>query len=330
MEYGATDKSPPTGWYRIVITATIKERRSNPSLFYFVIILLMLRHTRQKKRIHEIAINTIVSAKTGVLTSDKPVIQKLWHPNASSDHFTRLLALTINKDEHTSLDTALLTYTTEKGIYPPRYFPFKSFTFHPSIAMSGNIWHKGSEYDLILKGMPERILSYCDITENEYEKAIIEFHKLARHGFQVIAIAHKVLSRPIAELDELHDIDRLVFDGFIATMDSLQTSTKAAFEKASQTGIDIRILTGDHPETTYYIAGELGIVDSWDEVFDAREIDIMTDDEVEMIMPNIRVFVRATPDHKRRILNLLGKHDNIVIAGNNMSYDPTIYLDPKK
>ena len=61
------------------------------------------------------------------------------------------------------------------------------------------------------------------------------------------------------------------------------------------------MITGDHFETAYQIGKQLGMVEDREEVFDCQEMSKMTDDQLDAIIEQTKVFSRVIPEQKYRI-----------------------------
>lgn len=272
-------------------------------------------------------ITTIATDKTGTLTKNQLTIQDVWHYQNSHSRLSHTIARAANQSTHNHgdpLDAAFLQYAEAKNISPSHHQPLLSLPFDQEVAMSGNLWHNGAEYDLAIKGAPEHVLLHCDLTESEHEQASMQLHKFTGNGYRVIAVAHVTLKKPITEFSELHKRDKLTLDGFVAVADVLRPEAKSAIQTALRAGVSVRMITGDHFETAYHIARQLGMVHLRDQVFDARHMNVMSDEQLEGIIEGIRVFSRVTPDHKYRILALLKKHNITAMTGDGVNDVPAL------
>lgn len=307
---------------------------SLPVAISIVLVLGMRRMAAKKALVRTMrsietigVVTTIATDKTGTLTKNQLTVQAVWHPQHTHAHLGRIMLLSSNLSDHKyidPLDTAFLLYTDDKEIDRPRQTPLLGLPFDQSVAMSGNLWHKGSEYELIVKGAPESVLTRCDLTENEHEQTTAELHKLTGNGYRVIALAHTELKKPITELGELKKIHRLTFDGFVAVADVLRPEAQQAINRALRAGVTVRMITGDHFETAYHISRQLGMVTSRGQVFDARHMNVMSDEQLDAVIENIRVFSRVTPEHKYRILALLKKHNITAMTGDGVNDVPAL------
>jgi len=307
---------------------------SLPVAISVVLVLGMRRMAAKKALIRTMrsietigVITTIATDKTGTLTKNQLTVQETWQFHKDTRKFIRSMAYAVNHSSHKThdpLDTALANYASEKGAKEPAYQPFATLPFDQSVAMSGNVWHNGSDYHLAIKGAPEHVLARCDLTENEREIASAELHKLTASGYRVVAVAHSDLSKPIEDFDDLKGRHPLEFDGYVAIADILRPEAKKSIQAALRAGVTVRMITGDHFETAYHIGKQLGMVTSRDQVFDSRRMNVMSDEQLEKIIENTRVFSRVVPEHKYRILELLKKNNITAMTGDGVNDVPAL------
>lgn len=272
-------------------------------------------------------ITTIATDKTGTLTRNKLTVQAIWQPPHSKTNLAELLQKAANqtgKNTHDPLDTALVSYAREHNIPPAKTLPVQSLPFNQKMAMSGNLWHSGSLFELTLKGAPEHMLQRCDLTEGEHEAATVQLHKLTGNGYRVLAVAHATLAKSIEDVAELSKKQRLSFAGLVAVADILRPEAKRAIQAAQTAGVTVRMITGDHFETAYHIGRQLGMVSSRGQVFDARRMSTMNDDELEKVINKTYIFSRVLPEYKYRILSLLKKSHVTAMTGDGVNDVPAL------
>jgi len=320
---------------RFVIALSVSAVPEGLPVAISVILVLGMRRMAAKKALVRTmrsietigVITTIATDKTGTLTKNQLTVQNAWPERHSQAAFANFILQSVNfapHKMHDPLDTALDTYADKMGAKRSRHAPLLSLPFDQSVAMSGNVWHNGSQYELVVKGAPEHVLMRSDLTENEREKATAQLHKYTAEGFRVIAIAHRTLKKSINNFSELKDKERLAFDGFVAVADILRPEAKRAIQAALKAGVTVRMVTGDHFETAYHIGRQLGMATSRDQVFDARRMNAMSDEALEKIVENTRVFSRVIPEHKYRILALLKKHNITAMTGDGVNDVPAL------
>src|SRR3989344_6155011 len=177
---------------------------------------------------------------------------------------------------------------------------------------------------LDIKGAPEHVLQHSHLTASEHETATLALHKLTGQGYRVIALATAVIGKPIESFVELPKKTQFDFVGFIAVADVLRPEAKKAIADALNAGVTVRMITGDHLETAYHIAKQLGMVSSRKQVFDSRHMNIMSDDELDTAIRDVRVFSRVIPEHKYRILELLKRHNITAMTGDGVNDVPAL------
>jgi cation-transporting ATPase I len=163
---------------------------------------------------------------------------------------------------------------------------------------------------LSVKGAPEVVLPLCTSWTHEGRTGRLDRHtraalttrvdNLARRGYRVLAVAERSASSN-ADLDK-ERVARLSFLGLIALADPVRTEAKDAVTGLRRAGIDIVMVTGDHPTTAESIAAELEILDGGG-VMTGPELDGLTDDALTARLPEVSVFARVNPAHKVRIVS---------------------------
>ena len=303
---------------------------SLPVAISIVLVLGMRRMAAKKALVSNMraietigAVTTIATDKTGTLTKNKLTVQEIWQPSFADIQLATILAGTINK-AHDPLDAAIKSYVAAQNIPTPTGSLSAVLPFDQARAMSGNVWHKGSTYTLNVKGAPEHILQHSNLTSAEHEQATATLHHLTAQGYRVIAIASGQLQKPITSFAQLPKQLGLEFAGFIAVADVLRPEAKKAITHALAAGVTVRMVTGDHLETAYHIARQLGMASTRAQIFDARHMNVMSDQELAAKIRDVRVFARVTPEHKFRILALLKQQNITAMTGDGVNDVPAL------
>jgi len=85
------------------------------------------------------------------------------------------------------------------------------------------------------------------------------------------------------------------------------------------------MITGDHASTASAIARELGILEDKGKVVVGKDLENMSDEELEKIVDTVRVFARVSPQHKLRIVYALKKKGHVVaMTGDGVNDAPAL------
>ncbi|ORX62615.1 PMCA-type calcium-translocating P-type ATPase [Hesseltinella vesiculosa] len=246
------------------------------------------------------------------------------------------------------LELALLAVAEHTG-YGPATWPMTLFWERPfdrDRKMMSMVYKKNkcgptamplAEEDSIMmvcKGAPEAILSRCayiygpdgtmgPITKKVGDTATQEHQKMAAKGLRVIGLAIKQF--PALDSTRSHLLSAsspatteagLVFVGFIAVCDPPKLGIEAAIATCQQAGIQVIMMTGDHPTTATAIARQIGILQDLDNsqslVVHGQEVDLMSSEKIQGLEPFPRVFARVSPDHKLKIVEALQQRGEVV------------------
>lgn len=319
---------------RYVLALSVSAVPESLPVAITVVLVLGMRRMAKKKALvkNTEAIETvgtitvIASDKTGTLTKNQLTVQKTWRADTDTPALLHTLAHAVNgsiSKTRDPLDEAIERYLHNKRS-GRRAEPLVVLPFDQLAAMSGNIYHAGSDYELFIKGAPEHVMERCHLSKKAEETAVAELHSFAGNGFRVIALAHATLEKPFETLAELPKKTELVFDGFIAVADILRPEAPAAIKKARDAGIRVYMVTGDHFETAFHIARELGIVEHPDEVFDSRRMKGLSDEKLAKIIETTRVFARVIPENKHRLLTILNKTQITAMTGDGVNDVPAL------
>ncbi|WP_460353055.1 cation-translocating P-type ATPase [Actinoallomurus acanthiterrae] len=186
---------------------------------------------------------------------------------------------------------------------------------------------------LSVKGAPEIVLERCDtwlrddgpvpFDQKAREKVEQEVDRLARLGYRVLAVAERKASGR-RDLDESR-IDRLGFLGLTCIADPVRPTAAEAVDRLRKAGVDVIMITGDHPTTAEAIASELRLLDG--RIMTGPELDALRDDELADALAGVSVFARVSPAQKARVVQALRAAGRVVaVTGDGANDAPAIRL----
>lgn len=171
-----------------------------------------------------------------------------------------------------------------------------------------------------VKGAPEVILNRSELTTAQRRFFLNEAKELSEKALRVLAVAERELSSDhVVTPDE---VSHLKFLGLIAMIDPPRPEAKAAVLSAKKAGIKVYMVTGDLPETATAIAAMVGIQGA---VVTGKDLDGMTDAEVEKALAKATIFARTTPAHKLRLVKAARRRGEIVaVTGDGVNDAPAL------
>ena len=212
------------------------------------------------------------------------------------------------------------------------------FPFDSERKLMTTINKNGDEVVQYTKGAIDQLLERCKFilkkgeikkfTAKDKEDIMAENAAMCGKALRVLGYAYKVLdvdakTKKISS-ENIEEKD-LVFIGCTGMIDPPRLEVYDAIKKCRKAGMRPVMITGDHKDTAYAIAKELGIVSDKKEVVDGAFLDQFTDAELCLEVRKFSVYTRVTPEHKVRIVNALKNNGNVVaMTGDGVNDAPSI------
>lgn len=321
---------------RFVLSLTVSAVPEGLPVAVSVILVLGMRRMAQHKAlirtmsaIENIGTVTLIATdKTGTLTKNKLTVQDIWQLKDRDLKATCLIIKhAVNfKDGvlHDPLDNALLEFSKK---YDPENLtkePHKTLPFEITFSMSGNVWQSDNSYNLYIKGAPERVIEHCHLSDIDRKTIQESVYNLTSQGYRVIALAYdNNLPKPLYSFKDLRT-NSLTFEALIAVADELRPESKTAIRNALAAGIKVCMITGDHFETAFAIGRQLGLVEHRYQVFDTRDIEKLSAEELEKVIQQTRIYSRVIPENKYKLLGLFKKHEITAMTGDGVNDVPAL------
>ncbi|MGM0951856.1 MAG: cation-translocating P-type ATPase [Pseudomonadota bacterium] len=196
-------------------------------------------------------------------------------------------------------------------------------------AYSGVVNRVGDQTVIYAKGSPEKMLAMCNRMatsegSTEIDKPALEsqFTELASRGYRIIALAKKTSSAGD------HEMADMVFLGMVAMIDPLRHEAFDAIEKCRTGGIEVAMVTGDHPATAKSIALELGLCSADATVVTGPMLDEAStrgQAAVDQLIRPARVFARIEPARKAQIVDSFMRDGHFVaVTGDGVNDAPAM------
>ncbi len=187
-----------------------------------------------------------------------------------------------------------------------------------------------------VNGAPGPLLQRCSrlstpagerpMTDTDRERILAETTDMARAALRILGSAHRDLeSTSPADLSAEQVETDLVFVGLTGMYDPPRPAAQEAVARCHDAGIQVVMITGDHPETATAIAREIGITTTEEGTATGSDLDRLSEGDLQKRIPTITVYARVTAEHKLRIVQGWKKLGAVVaMTGDGVNDAPAI------
>ena len=293
------------------------------------------------------ACTLIASDKTGTLTLNRLTVERVALPDGTAINRKDWLdgivpdaladlgrAAALCNEAHLTdtgspvgdaVDVALLDLARETGSDPAQWLGVERLSiipYEPAARFAAVEAEMAEGSRVVVKGAPETVLEMCaDIDPATAD--IVE--QMASDGYRVLVLAEGSLHPHDGRIiDHLHGLRLL---GFVGLTDPLRFGVVEAVENCREAGIEVRMITGDHPATALAIAHQLGLSASSETVVTGAELaalDSESDAFAEAVGRGI-VYARIEPAQKLAIVRASQRAGEIVaVTGDGVNDGPAL------
>lgn len=290
------------------------------------------------------SIDVLCTDKTGTLTENKMSVKKVYLDHNSYAFNNKIESRTIKEFINAAVlsneakdtdkgfvgeaeDIALINLVNSYGadiikirhdLPTIKFEPFSSETkYSCSYNKSGRLVYK------YYKGAPEIIINKCkkimingkikEFTESDKKRILSNVKIFSNDALRVIALSFAK--------DEKKE--QGIFLGFIGLYDAPKQGISETINKIYDSGIEIKMITGDNIETATAIAKECGFKNikaiGWDDLKD------LSKEELCKSVEECNVFARMSPEYKLKIVHALQENGHrIAITGDGVNDAPSL------
>lgn len=232
-------------------------------------------------------------------------------------------------------EAAMLVFARKLGLHRRELFKetplIEEMPFDYKAQYKASLYREGESDLLVVVGAPEKILSLSNkihieggsraLNVGDKGRAEEMMRSFSEEGLRVLAFAIKKNVKRLGG----SAVGKLSFVGLFAMRDALKQEVKEVLAQASQAGIKIVMITGDHEVTARAIAREAGIFKEGDKVISGRLIDGMSEEQLALELPKVSVFARVNPEHKLKIIQAYKKIGQTVsMTGDGVNDAPSL------
>ena len=301
------------------------------------------------------SVNIVCSDKTGTLTQNKMTVKELFtfadklvdvdeegkilpEENLLIEGMVLVSDATLESDKQTGdpTEVALLMLADHWGINRKEIIEaqprIKELAFDSDRKMMSNLNENQNGYKLYVKGAADNLILKCKyVLEKGQHIPITDAHKtliseavdqMSAKALRTLALAYKEPSKNIAE-DQFEE--DLIFVGLVGMIDPPRQEVKDSIQLAKNAGIRTIMITGDHKQTAFAIANELGIAENKDQAITGVELNALDAQKLVNKIEDYTVFARVSPENKVNIVKAFKEKGNIVsMTGDGVNDAPSL------
>lgn len=298
------------------------------------------------------SVSIICSDKTGTLTQNKMTVQKIYFDGQIIDKDDEINARqgqliidgalcndSVQKEGQEIGDPteiALVNFS-EKHDLPvekmrEKYQRLGEIPFDSDRKLMSTVHKIGDNYKMLTKGAVDVLSGRINEVKTmdgkrpftaedlaELKKVNTEFSQM---GLRVLAVCERDVDTVDISVEDEKDYILL---GLVAMQDPPREESAEAVRKCKTAGIRPIMITGDHLVTASVIARKIGILDDNGRAVEGREIENLSDEELDEFVSDVSVYARVSPEHKIRIVSAWQRKGYIVsMTGDGVNDAPAL------
>lgn len=273
------------------------------------------------------AVDMVITDKTGTLTQNRLAVASLTALDGPVDDPAEILALLTDalraEDDawlhepgvgRSSFTQALADAVAGAGgdPAPSRAELISTEPFANDRPYTSTLARRDGIDESLIIGAPEAVADAAGASGNAHATWQAAVDAAAARGERVVGVARR---RPGEDW---------MLRGLVGFADALRPGIREATEDARAAGIQVVMVTGDHPATARAIARDAGFGAA--DVILGSELDAWSDAELARRLPGLGVIARSTPEQKRRIVQVARDAGRLVaVTGDGVNDAPALH-----
>lgn len=183
---------------------------------------------------------------------------------------------------------------------------------------------------LYVTGAPDILMNLCGTSGEErvaFDKKLADYQNQA---YRTLGLAFAVLrdGDDVIMDGKLINCQSLKMMGVVAISDPIRPEVPGAIKECIKAGIKVKIITGDTVGTAREIGRQVGLwteSDSDRNMLYGPDIQTMSDEELKIRLPEVKIISRARPNDKERVVRILKEMDEVVaVTGDGTNDAPAL------
>lgn len=188
--------------------------------------------------------------------------------------------------------------------------------------MMTHIYYRGNQKIAAAKGGVERIIQNSGLDETVKTMINGLVKQQASKGYRVIGVASAIVDE--GQMPVSQDAFKWKAEGFICLYDPPKENVRGVLKKFNEAKLEVKLLTGDFPETALNIAGQVGM-NRAEKYLSGEDVMAMNDEQLKQAVKDTDIFARMFPEAKLRVIGTLQANGHIVaMTGDGVNDSPAL------
>jgi len=190
-------------------------------------------------------------------------------------------------------------------------------------------------FAITAKGAPDVLLARSSfelvnghsqpLTEARRREIIAAVDQMAQEALRTLGLAGRYIGHTDYQTAHEGLETALVWLGLVGIIDPPRQEAKIAVAEAHGAGVDVLMITGDHPLTAAAIGKQLGIVTENGRAITGSQLQNLSDDQLRQTVKEVKVYARVSPEDKLRIVRALRSNGNVTaMTGDGVNDAPAL------
>ncbi|HEU5179115.1 MAG TPA: HAD-IC family P-type ATPase [Burkholderiales bacterium] len=264
----------------------------------------------------------IASDKTGTLTQNRLAVRRVHLAEGDPGRFARAAALA-SEARGDTVDEALLEYARAAAPADLHAPQIGAIPYEPEQRFAASLNRCADGDRVSVKGALETLLPMCAPANVEALRAAER--AFAAEGYRVLALAEGPLTLAAEEPLRAAHLQGLTLLGLAAMSDPPRPEARDAVAACRRAGIEVSMVTGDHPVTAAAVARDLGLAGEVVTGADLAAAGRAGEPALDALVANARIFARVAPEQKTAIVDSLQRRGHFVaVTGDGVNDAPAL------
>ena len=271
-------------------------------------------------------VEIVCSDKTGTITKNQLEVKQVFTFSSSSNMLSEAILYCNNVKNNLGdpIEISMMNYLKTTGFLGENNLHrIKEYPFNSERKMMSVLMEKHNKNILFSKGASEIILSKCKYVYLNNNIELLTNSLIEQINNKILEMenkAYRVLAFAFNEIDKEED---MIFLGVLGFIDPPRDRIGKSISLMNKAGIKVVMITGDHKNTAFQIAKEVGIASDISQCISGEELDLLLSDNKNL--DDYCVFSRVNPSHKVKIVDYYKKKNKVVaMTGDGVNDAPAL------